>query len=94
MTTNEAIGQRVHSLMWNQRITQEALALALGISQTAVSKKVRGKRPWSVDELLAASIVLGTKPSEILASVSGYVCNDYPERERRSRKITAEAVAA
>ena len=53
MTTNQEIGERVHLLLRRQSTPQEKLAEHLHISQAAISKKVRGNRPFSVDELLA-----------------------------------------
>ena len=46
------IGRRVHQLMWDRKITQTALAKKIGVHQTALSKKLRGERGWSADELM------------------------------------------
>lgn len=86
MTTNQAVGEAVHSYMWRKRISQESLATALGITQAAVSKKVRGKRPFSIDELLEVSVVLDTPLSQILAGVRGYGCSANPVGQSRSMR--------
>lgn len=86
MTTNQVIGEAVHGYMWRLRISQEQLATALGITQAAVSKKVRGKRPFTVDELIAISEVLDTPVSKILAEVKGYGCSANPVGQSRSMR--------
>ncbi|MBA2559950.1 MAG: hypothetical protein H0V07_08695 [Propionibacteriales bacterium] len=59
MTTDELIGERVHHEMWRRRVTQLRLADLLGITQSGVSKKLRGERPWFASELLTVADVLG-----------------------------------
>jgi transcriptional regulator with XRE-family HTH domain len=45
------IGENVHQLMWRARVSQTQLALSLGMTQGALSRKVRGDRPWYADEI-------------------------------------------
>lgn len=48
--------------MTSSRLSQGDLATALGIHQTAVSKKLLGTRPWSlsdIDRLRAAGVPVG-----------------------------------
>ena len=45
------IGANVHTLMWRAQHTQTAIANELGMSQAALSLKLRGKRPWYADEI-------------------------------------------
>lgn len=45
------IGANVHTLMWRAQHTQTAIAHELGMSQAALSLKLRGKRPWYADEI-------------------------------------------
>lgn len=97
MTTNEQVGAAVHQVMWRQRITQETVAKALGLNQATISKKVRGRAPFSIDELITISRVLGVKPSEILASIKGYACNANAVEDdvsRSKKRGTAKSVAA
>lgn len=97
MTTNQAVGEKVHSLMWRKRISQQALAKALGTTQSSVSKKVHGARPFTLDELMTTATVLGVKPSELLADVNGYACSATGKGRKRSsakRRVTRSAVAA
>lgn len=53
------IGQRMIERMAALGMTQGRLAEALGLTQTAISRKLRGQRPWFSEELAAAGRVLG-----------------------------------
>lgn len=57
--------------MARRNVTQARIAQRLGISQQAVSQKLRGHRPLSVDELTAIADELSVEPSLLLqAAVS------------------------
>ena len=56
---NAAIGERVHRVMWKRRITQSALAEHLGMSQSAISRKLHGDRPWDADDIIHVADALG-----------------------------------
>lgn len=58
-STDALIGERVHQLMWRSRLSQVAFAGAIGVTQSAISKKLRGERPWFAEELVSAASVLG-----------------------------------
>ena len=60
------IGERVHAVMWRSKVSQVALARQLGLTQTAVSKKVHGDRPWFVSELLDVAAILHVPVSTLL----------------------------
>ena len=66
MTTDEAIGQRVHQILWTRRIRQSDVCLALGVSRPTMSKRLRGERPWTVDELLALAAYLRVPITDLL----------------------------
>lgn len=68
MTTNQAIGEQIHGVMWRKNVTQAQLAQVLGITQAAISKKVRGKRPFTIEELQVASDHLEVSTLELLGS--------------------------
>lgn len=53
--TDATIGERIHALMWRQKISQASFAKTLGVSQSAMSKKLRGERPWYTAELIATA---------------------------------------
>jgi transcriptional regulator with XRE-family HTH domain len=52
------IGRRIHTLMWDQRVTQTALGAELGVGQSGLGRRLRGERGWSAAELLIVSQVL------------------------------------
>lgn len=49
------IGQNVHNLMWAAREKQSAIAPQWGMTQSALSLKLRGQRPWFASEIAAAA---------------------------------------
>lgn len=51
------IGERVHQLMWRNQVTQKAFGEVLGLGQSGLSLKLRGKRSWSPDELVTVTRV-------------------------------------
>lgn len=65
-TLDQALGARVHILMWEQRITQAAMGEALGKTQTTVGRKLRGDVSFAVNELPTVARLLGVKPGELL----------------------------
>lgn len=60
------VGRAVHARMWDARITQTAVAPRLGLTQSGLSKKLRGDRPWTLDELFAAAEVLDCDVRDLL----------------------------
>lgn len=52
------IGRRVHHLMWERRLSQTAFAPQIGMTQNTLTRKLRGERGWSADEIAAAAQVL------------------------------------
>jgi transcriptional regulator with XRE-family HTH domain len=65
-TADQLIGERIHQIMWRQRLTQGQLAAKLGLTQTGVSKKIHGERPWFASELIAVAKALNTQVSALL----------------------------
>lgn len=63
---DEIVGANVHMLMWARKITQVALAGKMGIDQSGLSKRLRGERSWSLDEVDAAARILGVTVVELL----------------------------
>jgi transcriptional regulator with XRE-family HTH domain len=75
--TTEATPQRVDGVLRNIRAemarsdyTQARLAAVLGISQVAVSKRLRGVVPLSVPELFAVAEFLDVPPSQLLGNAA------------------------
>lgn len=50
----------------NLNVSQAELAAWLGISESAVSRLVRGERKWSLDLAVRAAEFLCCKPSDLL----------------------------
>ena len=61
--------------MWRQRLQQKGVAQQLGIGQPALSRKLRGDRPWTVGELYALTIVL----QQPLMAILGIEAPVYPD---------------
>lgn len=45
------VSEEVRSLMGRRNVSQGTLAEIMGLNQTAVSARLRGKTPWKVDEV-------------------------------------------
>lgn len=60
------VGRLVHQMMWDQRLTQTGVAARLGIQQSALSKKLRGERHWSLWELRVMAKILNTTSAYLL----------------------------
>lgn len=65
MNVDAVIGEAVHTLMWRQGITQAAMAAALDLDQSALSRKLHGSRPWKASEVMAAADFLSVTPGEL-----------------------------
>ncbi|MDN4521409.1 helix-turn-helix transcriptional regulator [Mycolicibacterium austroafricanum] len=49
---DEQLGEAIHQVLWRRRIKQTQFgAEVLGITQSALSNKLRGKRPFTAQEL-------------------------------------------
>lgn len=60
------VGRRVHMIMWDRRISQTALGKQVGIDQSALGKRLRGERGWSLDDLRLVAHALGTTMGYLL----------------------------
>lgn len=63
---NRDVGARVHTAMWRSRVTQAQLGQILGVSQSVVSKRLRGVAPWSVADLVLVAQALDVEVVELL----------------------------
>lgn len=66
-TTAQRIGANVRAEMARRGVSQTALADQLGITQTGVSTRLRGKVAFNVDELAAVAAVLEVPVTVLLA---------------------------
>lgn len=69
-TPSAATGANVRAEMARKGLSQTALAELLGISQTAVSKRLRGDTPWDINELIRAADTLGVPLETLLIGVA------------------------
>lgn len=53
--------------MEQQKVTQEKVAGALGISQESVSRRVRGVSEWRPSELVVVARLLGVTPADLFS---------------------------
>lgn len=49
------VGRRIHIMMWDRGLTQTAFGAELGVDQSTLGKKLRGKVGWSLGEIVAVS---------------------------------------
>lgn len=66
-TPAERVAAEVRAYLARQRKTQGDLAVALGISQQSVSRRMTGAQPFDVDELHRIAAWLGVPVSALLA---------------------------
>ncbi len=52
---DQVIGANIHTLMWRNQDSQSKIAPMWGMTQAALSLKLRGKRPWFAAEIDAAA---------------------------------------
>lgn len=69
-----AIGRRVHTLMWEQRIKNKDLATLLALESTGVGKKLRAEAKFSIEQLVAVARALNTS----VAYLVGETENPHP----------------
>ena len=70
MPQNFSFNDTLRAEMARRRITQTALAEALGLPQTQVSSRLRGATEWKVTELLAVAEYLGVTPASLLGDAA------------------------
>lgn len=60
------VGSNVHAILWQRRISQKEFADKLGISDSVLSKRLRGVSAWSVQDMLDVASLLGIEPEKLL----------------------------
>ncbi|WP_367118323.1 helix-turn-helix domain-containing protein [uncultured Microbacterium sp.] len=55
---DEAIGRRVHALMWERRVTNRSMAPHLGMDESGLGRRLRGERGWSAEQVWSAASYL------------------------------------
>lgn len=77
----EYVAANVRAEAARRRLTQTALAGKLGISQEALSRRLTGRVPISVDELVDYASALGVSPSELLTRTPAPLADVLPGME-------------
>ncbi len=65
-TAAQRVAQEVRANMARRGRTQSDIATALGISQTAISRRLSGSVPWDVNELELVATALDVPIAELL----------------------------
>lgn len=60
--------ERIHVLMWRNHVKQTKLAPMVGVDQSVLSKKLRGKVPLTLVELLRIADALGVSAAELMGA--------------------------
>lgn len=67
-TAQGIVSGNLRAEMARRKISQKQLGEVLGLTQAAVSKRLRDITPWSVPELEAAAELLGVSVQRLLAA--------------------------
>lgn len=59
-------GERIHMLMWRGGLSIRAMGPRVGVDQSSLSKKIRGKSPWYLHEIRSIARELGTSVSYLV----------------------------
>lgn len=65
-TPSAETGENVRAEMARRRVTQMALARQIGLSQSAVSARLKGKTPFDINELCLIASVLDVPLAALL----------------------------
>lgn len=65
-TTDAEVGTRIHMMIWEQKLTQGAVAEEIGIDNGTFGRKLRGERKWALVEVVNVAAVLGTTVGYLL----------------------------
>lgn len=60
------IGRRVHGILWDLGLRQIDFATRVGMTQSAVAKRLRGELAWRSGHLVQAAAVLGTSVAYLI----------------------------
>lgn len=62
---DQAIGAVVHGIMWDKQLQQIDVGPRSGMTQTTLSKKLRGQRPWSAEDIVKVAAAIGEDPADV-----------------------------
>ena len=66
LTLSQVVARNVRALMAVRAVTQMQLADVLGLSQTGISNRLRGKTPFDVNELGAIASAFNVAPGDLV----------------------------
>ena len=69
-SADQIAGRKIHMLMWDMKLSQRKLAPQLGLTQSTLSKKIRGECGWSIAELLTVARELNTSVAYLVGESS------------------------
>lgn len=64
-TSREAIGNEVKAGLARRGLTQKDLAVALGMTETTLSGRLRGRSAFDTDELLVVAATIGVSIADL-----------------------------
>lgn len=73
------IGRRVHGMLWDLGLRQIDFAARIGMTQSAVAKRLRGELAWRSGHLVQAAAALGTSVAYLIGETSEVACAPNPE---------------
>jgi len=83
------IGERIDNLRARKNITLKKLAKRLDITEGSLSMKMRGKRPFTVDELFILSDIFNITLDELVRGVNSEYVNIHRETGLGKQAISA-----
>lgn len=93
MTDYVAIGQRIRALRRAAKLTQEELAVQVGICASFLGHIERGTRVLSVDTLLSLCRALSATPNDLLGMEHASLSAELPDRVTVSVPFLLQGVA-
>lgn len=84
---NELFGACVRSARESAGLTQQGLALEVGLSRTAITNVEAGKQGTTIEMLYRIAFSLGVEPAALLPSVKPFDISTLIEDEADARKI-------
>lgn len=66
------VGETIHMELWRRGTPAAALAPVVGVSQSVMSKKLRGRVKWSLEEIYRASRFLDIPVTDLLPPEDGF----------------------
>lgn len=85
------IAQNVQRLMVTRGVTQVKLAAAMELSQTSISKRLRGIIPWDATDMDKLRRIFGVSAAELVSELPRLDSNQQPADSREPQVATVLA---